>query len=69
MLKGFTHARLACGCRIAFREGQHRRIRRLYRAARKHDAARLRIDMQKRRLEGGRREKGVDEDAFLFRLG
>ena len=21
MLKGFTHARLACGCRIAFREG------------------------------------------------
>jgi hypothetical protein len=21
MLKGFTHARLACGCRLAFREG------------------------------------------------
>ena len=21
MLKGFTHARLACGCRIAFRDG------------------------------------------------
>jgi hypothetical protein len=21
MLKGFTHARLACGCRVAFREG------------------------------------------------
>jgi hypothetical protein len=21
MLKGFTHGRLACGCRIAFREG------------------------------------------------
>ena len=21
MLKGFTHARLACGCRIGFREG------------------------------------------------
>ena len=21
MLKGFAHARLACGCRIAFREG------------------------------------------------
>ena len=21
MLKGFTHARLACGCRITFREG------------------------------------------------
>ncbi len=21
MLNGFTHARLACGCRIAFREG------------------------------------------------
>jgi hypothetical protein len=21
MLKGFTHARLACGCRISFREG------------------------------------------------
>ena len=21
MLKGFTHAHLACGCRIAFREG------------------------------------------------
>ena len=21
MLKGFTHARLACGCRIAFRQG------------------------------------------------
>lgn len=21
MLKGFTHARLACGCRIMFREG------------------------------------------------
>jgi hypothetical protein len=21
MLKGFTHARLSCGCRIAFREG------------------------------------------------
>ena len=21
MLKGFTHAKLACGCRIAFREG------------------------------------------------
>jgi hypothetical protein len=21
MLKGFTHAQLACGCRIAFREG------------------------------------------------
>jgi len=21
MLKGFTHARLACGCRICFREG------------------------------------------------
>ena len=23
MLKGFTHARLACGCRIAFRERRH----------------------------------------------
>jgi hypothetical protein len=22
MLKGFAHARLACGCRLAFREGQ-----------------------------------------------
>jgi hypothetical protein len=21
MLKGFTHARLACGCRLSFREG------------------------------------------------
>jgi hypothetical protein len=21
MLKGFTHARLSCGCRLAFREG------------------------------------------------
>ena len=21
MLKGYTHARIACGCRIAFREG------------------------------------------------
>jgi len=21
MLKGFTHARLACGCRVTFREG------------------------------------------------
>lgn len=21
MLKGFTHARLACGCRVGFREG------------------------------------------------
>jgi len=21
MLKGFTHARLACGCRVAFRDG------------------------------------------------
>ena len=21
MLKGFTHARLACGCRLAFRDG------------------------------------------------
>jgi hypothetical protein len=21
MLKGFTHARLSCGCRVAFREG------------------------------------------------
>ena len=21
MLKGFTHARLACGCQVAFREG------------------------------------------------
>ena len=21
MLKGFTHARLACGCKLAFREG------------------------------------------------
>ncbi len=21
MLKGFTHARLACGCRVSFREG------------------------------------------------
>ena len=21
MLKGFTHARLACGCRLAFRQG------------------------------------------------
>ena len=21
MLKGFTHARLACGCRLTFREG------------------------------------------------
>ena len=21
MLKGFTHAKLACGCRLAFREG------------------------------------------------
>ena len=21
MMKGFTHARLACGCRLAFREG------------------------------------------------
>jgi hypothetical protein len=21
MLKGFTHARLACGCRVAFRQG------------------------------------------------
>jgi hypothetical protein len=21
MLKGFTHARLACGCQLAFREG------------------------------------------------
>jgi hypothetical protein len=24
MLKGFTHARLACGCRLAFREGVER---------------------------------------------
>ena len=23
MLKGFTHAKLACGCRLAFREGVH----------------------------------------------
>ena len=23
MLKGFTHARLACGCRLTFREGSH----------------------------------------------
>ena len=24
MLKGFTHARLACGCQLAFREGTGR---------------------------------------------
>jgi len=23
MLKGFEHARLACGCRLAFRDGSH----------------------------------------------
>ena len=42
MLKGFTHARLACGCRVAFREGVegspgHRRHRR--EVARLHAAA------------------------------
>jgi hypothetical protein len=23
MLKGFTHAKLSCGCRLAFRDGTH----------------------------------------------